>query len=216
MTSLPAATELLGRLRTLPQAARRYCVREFTQNPRLHYWTMLVIAILCIALWFLMDDAHSRKRQEIGAAAQQLMQLRHLAQETEWRDRRTAVEHLRLQLESRLWAADSEALAQANFQDTLVKLAGTSDMPSFDIRVELVANPANALKLRQMSASLSGAFNAEALQRFLAAMARDEHFLVVDRLHIELAASPRFDMLVTTYLRPTGATPRDGNAARRT
>jgi hypothetical protein len=216
MTSLPAAADVLGRLRILPHAARQYCVREFTQNPRLHYWTLLVAAILWIALWFQIGDAHRRERQEIDAATHQLTELRQLARETEWRDRRTTIDHLRLQLESRLWTADSEALAQANFQDALVKLAGTSGMPSFDIRVELVANPANALKLRQMSASLSGSFNAEALQHFLAAMARDEHVLVVDRLHIEISPSPRFDMLVTTYLRPTGAVPRDGNAARRT
>jgi hypothetical protein len=52
------------------------------------------------------------------------------------------------------------------------------------------------------------------MQKFLAKLEGDGHMLVVDRLRIETTSVPRFDMLLSTYLRPTVAAPIAAGAAK--
>jgi len=132
--------------------------------------------------------------------------LHRLAGQTEWQARRDSVKRLRVQLESHLWEAESDGLAQANFQDLIAKDAKDANVPRVDIHVEIV-NAGPAQSYRQMSATVSGPFTATSLQKFLAAMEGDTHMIVVDRLRIDTASVPRFEMLLSAYLNQAAAKP---------
>jgi hypothetical protein len=190
--------------------AREAFERETRKNPRVHFGFLAILAIVLLGLLFEIDDADRHAQVQIDADAQQLAVLRRLGGQTEWKARRESVQRLRVQLESRLWEAESDGLAQANFQDLISKFAKEAGVARIDAHVEIVNATATAQKYRQMSATVSGPFTAPSLQKFLADLDADEHMLIVDRLRIETAPVPRFEMLLSTYLRPTAAKPAAG------
>jgi hypothetical protein len=165
--------------------------------------------------WFAIEDSHRRAQGAADTASQYLVTLRGLAGQTEWQKRSDTVERLRSQIENRLWDVESDGLAQANFQDLIAKFAERNKLEATDIRVEIVAAASASTKLRQMTASLSGRFDGEKLQNFLADLARDRHLLVVDRLRIETIPLPKYVMAVTTYLRSGAAVSAGATAAPR-
>jgi hypothetical protein len=206
MNSLPLRLPSTDRLQQLWASVRDAFERETRKNPRIHFGILAVLALVLLGLLFAIDDAAHESQGEIDSAAQQLPVLRRLVGQTEWKARLDSVRRLRVQLESRLWEAETDGLAQANFQDLIAKDAKDAEIPRVDIHVEIV-NAGATQGFRQMSATISGPFTAPGLQKFLADLDGDPHVLVVDRLRIDTASVPRFEMLLSTYLNPVAAKP---------
>lgn len=201
MTALTAMQHLRLRFREPIARARRAGAAELARNPRLHVGAFAILSLLLLSLWLAVLDDSRRAQVEASALAQRLAELRNLGAEIDWQQRSEGARRLRADLENRLWPAESDGLAQANFQNLIGKLAADNALETTDIRVEIVA-AAGPMKLRQMTASLSGRFDALKLQGFLAEIARGRRLMTVDRLKIE-AASPaaKFEISVTAYLR---------------
>jgi len=210
LTRLPSPERLLQ----LWALGRQAFERETRKNPRIHLGVLAILAILLLGLWFEVDDSHGQAQAKIAADAEQLTVMRRLAGQTEWKARRDSVQRARVQLESRLWEAESDGLAQANFQDLITKSGKEADLTRVEVHVEIINPAANSRNYRQMSATVTGPFTADTMQKFLAKLEADGHMLVVDRLRIETTSVPRFEMLLSTYLRPTVATPPAAGAAK--
>jgi hypothetical protein len=193
----------LVRLWTL---ARETFERETQKNPRIHIGFLAILAILLLGLVFEVEDGDGHVQTQIDADAQQLATMRRLAGQVEWKSRREAVQRTRVQLESRLWEAESDGLAQANFQDLIGKFAKEANLQHVDAHVEIINASPGTQNYREMSATVTGSFAAPSLQKFLASLEQDGHILVVDRLKVETAPVPRFEMLLSTYLRPNAST----------
>ena len=103
-------------------------------------------------------------------------------------------------------SADSDGLAQADFQDLITELAKQSAIQHLDSHVEIIGVTPESQSFRQMSATVSGVFSPDAMQKFLAGLDSDKHLLMVDRLRIETMPVPRFEMLLSTFLRPGAET----------
>jgi Type II secretion system (T2SS), protein M subtype b len=176
--------------------------RETRDNPRIHLGILAIAAILLIGFWFRIDDSHRRAASDIAAGESQTAGLRRLADQKDWTARLKSVQGLRAQLENRLWEADSDGLAQADFQDLITELAKQATIQHLDSHVEIVGVTPESQSFRQMSATVSGVFNPDTMQKFLAGLDSDKHLLVVDRLRIETMPIPRFEMLLSTFLRP--------------
>jgi hypothetical protein len=58
------------------------------------------------------------------------------------------------------------------------------------------------LKLRQLSAQLSGRFEADGFFKLLQAIAAHDRLVVVERLDIQAAPVPHFEMVLGAFLRP--------------
>jgi hypothetical protein len=202
------------RLLQLWAQARLIFERETRKNPRIHLGLLAILTILLVGLWFEIDDSHHSAQARIAADAEQLTVLRRLGGQTEWKARSDTAQRLRVQLESRLWEAESDGLAQANFQDLIAKFGKSAAMSRVDVHVEIINATAATQNYRQMSATVGGPFTADSMQKFLAELEGDGHMLVVDRLRIETASVPRFEMLISTYLRPTAKTPPAAAAAK--
>jgi hypothetical protein len=204
------------RLLRLWALARETFERETRKNPRIHIGFLAILGILLLGLVFKVEDGDSLTQVQIDADAQQLATMRRLAGQAEWKARRETVQHLRVQLESRLWEAESDGLAQANFQDLISNFAKQGNLQRVEAHVEITnANPATQ-NYREMSATVTGSFSAPGLQKFLASLDEDGHILVVDRLKVETAPVPRFEMLLSTYLRPNASAeaPKNGAAKK--
>ena len=58
------------------------------------------------------------------------------------------------------------------------------------------------MKLRQLSAQIHARFEPAALLKLMHAIAAHDRLLVVERLEVQATATPYFEMLLETYLRP--------------
>lgn len=194
------------RLLRLWMLVRETFERETRKNPRIHIGFLAILAILLLGLVFEVEDGDGHVQTQIDADAQQLATMRRLAGQVEWKSRREAVQRARVQLESRLWEAESDGLAQANFQDLIGKFGRDANIQHLDAHVEIINASPGTQNYREMSATVTGSFAAPSLQKFLASLEQDGHILVVDRLKVETAPVPRFEMLLSTYLRPSAST----------
>jgi hypothetical protein len=70
------------------------------------------------------------------------------------------------------------------------------------MRSSIDANPNNPLKLRRVSAQVSGRFEAAGFVKLLQAIASQERLVVIERLDIHVAPTPRFEMVLGAFLRP--------------
>jgi len=75
-------------------------------------------------------------------------------------------------------------------------------MGRLDIRTSINSNTNNPLKLRQLTAQITGRFEANPLFGLLRSIASYDRLLVVNRLEVQTEPFPHFEMLLGTFLRP--------------
>ncbi len=127
--------------------------------------------------------------------------------ETElWHQRRAESDQWRLQAEGRLWEAETDGLAQANFQSWIAEQAKQTGIRLNDIRTTINTPANNPMKLRQISAQLTGRFEAEGFFKLLETVTTHDRLVVVERLEIQIAPVPHFEMVLGAFLRPAPKT----------
>jgi hypothetical protein len=150
----------------------------------------------------ILDGIDTKMRRTLAEGQDQLGAIEHLGDDDAWRQRRAETDLLRVQAEGRLWEAESDGLAQANFQAWILEQANRAGMAQLDIRTSVNFNANNPLKLRQLTAQVTGRFEANALLALLRSIASHDRLLVVNRLEVQTVPFPRFEMLLGTFLRP--------------
>lgn len=156
----------------------------------------------------LLDSFDSKVERAITEHQRQLAGLGRLGEKEVWHQRRTETDLSRVQAEAELWEAETDGLAQANFQTWILDQAAHAGLGSVEIHTSINANPSNALKLRQLTAQITGRFEVAAFFKLLQAIAAHDRLLVVNRVEIQTVPVSRFEMVLGTFLRP--APPRPG------
>jgi hypothetical protein len=149
-----------------------------------------------------LDGIDTKTRRTLAEGQGQLGAIEHLSGSDIWHQRRAETDLLRVQAEGRLWEAESDGLAQANFQAWILDQANHAGMGQLDIRTSINSNTNNPLKLRQLTAQVTGRFEANGLLALLRSIATYDRLLVVNRLDVQTVPFPRFEMLLGTFLRP--------------
>jgi hypothetical protein len=149
-----------------------------------------------------LDGIDTKLQRTLAEAQAQLGAIEHLSDSDTWRERRAETDLLRVQAEGRLWEAESDGLAQANFQAWILEHANHAGMGQLDIRTSINSNTNNPLKLRQLTAQVTGRFEANGLFALLRSVASYDGLLVVSRLEVQTVPFPHFEMLLGTFLRP--------------
>jgi hypothetical protein len=150
----------------------------------------------------ILDGIASKLRRTLVEGQGQLGAVEHLGDGDTWRQRRAESDLLRVQAEGRLWEAESDGLAQANFQAWILEQANNAGMGQLDIRTSINSNANNPLKLRQLTAQVTGRFEANGLFALLRSIAGYDRLLVVNRLEVQTVPFAHFEMLLGTFLRP--------------
>jgi hypothetical protein len=150
----------------------------------------------------ILDGIATKLRRTLVEGQGQLGAIEHLGDGDTWRQRRVESDFLRVQAEGRLWEAESDGLAQANFQAWILEQANNAGMGQLDIRTSINSNANNPLKLRQLTAQVTGRFEANGLFALLRSIAGYDRLLVVNRLEVQTVPFPHFEMLLGTFLRP--------------
>jgi hypothetical protein len=173
-----------------------------------HRRTRVLLAILAATIaaagLLILDAMDTSMLGRIAERQRQLVRIEQLGK-ADWRQRRDDTEPLRVQAEARLWEAETDGLAQANFQSWITEQAAVAGIGRIEIHTTINSNTTNAMKLRLLSAQVSGRFEPEGFLRLLQAIAGHDRILIVDRLEVQTLPVPHFEMLLGTYLRPAHA-----------
>jgi hypothetical protein len=150
----------------------------------------------------ILDSRNSEIVRDLTEKQRQLARIEQLGQADLWHQRRSETDLSRVQAEARLWEAETDGLAQANFQAWILEQASQAGIRIGDIRTSINAVANNPLKSRQLTAQLGGRFEADGFFKLLQAIAGHDRLVVVERLEIHVAPVPRFEMVLEAFLRP--------------
>jgi hypothetical protein len=177
----------------------RGLLREIKTNRRAAAG-LLAITVLAGGYGLLVvDDAIGATRASFIQAAQRLRRIAASAEEGEWPARATASGALRQALETRLWPAESEGMAQANLQDWLIAAGRDSGLDKLRVKVELARPKGLPPGLYQLIATITALQTDSALIGFLARIEQEKRLLVVDRLHVRERPVPSLEMTLMAY-----------------
>lgn len=179
------------------QAARD----EWRKNARLRMGVWLVLGILAIygVLW--LNDQIAPLQQDYRRLHRQLARLEQLKVQRHWPESAERAALLRQQMESRLWQASSPGLAQANLYGWLHEHLKKIAIDQALIQVEEAAEILPEQAVWQVSAQLTGRFEASSLLKLLRAVEADERLTVIEQLDVRQEPVPRFTLIIKTYFK---------------
>ena len=159
--------------------------------------------IVCASGLTLLDAADTDVLRRLSERQIRLTRVEELGKTDLWHQRRAETDPLRIQAEARLWEGETDGIAQANFQSWIIEQANRAGIGRVEVRTSINASANNPLKLRQLSAHVSGRFEAAGFFKYLQAVAADDRLLVIERLEIQTGPGSHFEMVLATFLRPT-------------
>jgi hypothetical protein len=150
----------------------------------------------------LLDSRDGEIRREVADKRARLARINQVGKTELWQQRRAETQLARDQAEARLWEAETDGLAQANFQSWLLDQAKQAGIAVGEIGSSIDASLNNPLKLRKVTAQMGGRFETPGFVKLLQTIAGQEHLVIIERLDIQVAPTPRFEMVLGAYLRP--------------
>jgi hypothetical protein len=166
---------------------------------------MMLAAILAAGGLMILDSVDSAMLKRIAERQYRLVRIEQVESVDTWRQRRNETDPLRIQAESRLWEAETDGLAQANFQAWIIEQAGAAGIGQIDVHTTINSTTNNPMKLRELSAQVSGRFEAESFFKLLQAISDHNRLVIVERLELQTLPVPHFEMMLGTFLRPARA-----------
>ena len=188
----------LARLRRALEAAQR----EARANPRILIGLLAILLLLWgYGLIGLIDSVEASGRR-FADAELEIRRASTLAGESGWEARAAEAEALKARLLARLWAAETEGQAQADFQEAIAKAARESGLGRPQTRVDRDPTQTQGLGVRVLGATVSADFAPEPLSSFLLKLAQIDRTLQVRSLRTTRQPLARLDMLIATYHGP--------------
>ena len=191
----------------------RDVLAELKTNARARWLLIVGGVIIAFVVLVQVQGAINSVQNSLIKRTQLLARLEATAKNTEWINRRKAVDALRNEFESRLWPWETDGLASAEFQDWISKLARESGVNISEIRPDIELKASGNLGVRKMSANVIGAYDVNAMEKFLGALAVQNRVVMVDRLRLSSTPIGRYEITLVTYLRTKDARPEPGAPA---
>lgn len=176
--------------------------REARANPRV----LIGIVAILLLVWSygliaLIEAVDAAERRLLDAETE-IRRVTQVAGETGWDARAQEMNALKARLLARLWAAETEGQAQADFQEAVARAARESGLGRPQIRVDRDPTQSPALGVRVLSASVGADFAPQALSDFLLRLGALERVVQVRSLRTTRQPLARLDMLIATYHGP--------------
>jgi len=176
--------------------------REARANPRV----LAGLAAIFLLLWGYgligLIDAVDAAGRRLADAELEIRRATGLAGESGWETRVAEAEALKARLLQRLWVAETEGRALADFQEAMSRAARESGIGRAQVRVDRDPTQAQGLGLRVLNATISGDFAPEPLSTFLIKLAATDRTIAVRTLRTVRQPIARLDMTVVTYHGP--------------
>ncbi|MCC6135403.1 MAG: hypothetical protein IT491_08500 [Gammaproteobacteria bacterium] len=174
-------------------------IDEWRRNLRLRLGVLALVVILAGYGLLALADQLKPLRAEHQRLRQQLVNVRNLAEQRFWEDRLTAARALRVQMESRLWRADSRGLANADVQNWINAQLKTAQITPTRVQVEPARELTDHPGLWEVTARLDAPLALENLRELLRLIEGDSRLTVVERLEALPGNPPRFLLGMKAY-----------------
>jgi membrane protein implicated in regulation of membrane protease activity len=178
---------------------------ELQQNARLRIGGWVVLLIILSYPILLLSDWKKAIQADYESVAAQKQRLEALAGRQEWVERVDAAKAVSVQMEGRLWNAESRGLAQADFQKWLDKLVKQAKINDARIRVEPAVDIAGHEGVWQTPATIEGPFDQQSFFDLLHAVEANEQLVSVEQLDIlhqnKAQKQGRFTLVLKAYFR---------------
>jgi hypothetical protein len=191
----------LALAQAIPNSLRKW-LRGNLANRRSRVLVTVFALIVTASGLLILDARDAEIVTHLTEQQRQLARIEQLGQTDLWHQRRVETDLSRVQAEARLWEAETDGLAQANFQSWIIEQANGAGIRVNDIHTSIDAAANNPLKLRQLTAQLAGRFEADGFFRLLQVIGAHDRLVVVERIEIQAAPVPRFEMVLGAFLRP--------------
>ena len=176
--------------------------REAKANPRILLGLAAILALLWgYGLIGLIEAVDAEGRRLVDAESE-IRRTAALAGEPGWEGRALEAEALKARLLQRLWSAETEGQAQADFQEAIAKAARESGLGRPQVRVDRDPTQTAGLGVRVLGASIGADFAPEPLSNFLLKLAALDRTVQVRSLRTVRQPLARLDMTIATYQGP--------------
>lgn len=171
---------------------------EWRRNLRLRLGVLALAVILAGYAALVLNDELKPLRAEHQRLRQQLAGVRTLAEQRFWEERLNAARTLRVQLEGRLWQAESRGLANADVQNWVNAQLKAAKIVATRIQVEPARELVDHPGLWEVTARIEGPLTLANLRELLRGLEGDPRLTVIERLEAQ-GSPPRFALGLKAY-----------------
>jgi hypothetical protein len=180
---------------------------EIAGNRRLQLALLVGAAILWVNITLLLVDVIESRNSALELAIGERRRFEAISKDDQWPQRQAAAEALAERAQQRLWPAESEAIARAEFQEWVLRMARESGLGRPQVRIEREVPGQAPAGSQAIAAQLSADFTPEAFTEFLKRIAGNPRLTVVTSLRIQKNPVPRIDAILTGFTKSkAGAT----------
>jgi hypothetical protein len=173
--------------------------QEWQENRRLRIGGWLILALVFGYCILFLQDKEKMVEEESRVLYSRLAKLQSLAGQSEWSARAQAARSVRVQLESRLFTAESRGLAQANIQTWIdgrikkIQLAGTR------VQVEQARPVSGHQGLLQVTATVQGRFEWDKVVELVRDIERNEHLMFIEQFDVIRLKNEHFTLVFRAF-----------------
>ena len=178
--------------------ALRPAVAELAGNARLRFGVWLIAGIVLFWCVLVQADRVAAVHGDYTVEAAQLAKSRSLAERQDWHDRLAAERETYRRLETALWNAKTEGLAQAKLQGALNEAVEGLDLRNLRIRSGVSQPVPDVSGVWRVQTRLDAAYRSGVELKVLHALAIHPKKMIVDRL--DLRRRSRKDSFMTLML----------------
>ncbi len=172
---------------------------EWSRNKRFRIGVVCIAVILSAYGYLLLDDWESRLKITYYQKLDMAVRLEQLSVRTDWLKHEKSAGAVVIQLESKLWRAESRGLAQAKTQiwiETLLKTHGVEN-PRISVKPAKLSETVS--RVWEVAAKVDAAVNLNDLHRLLKSIEGSGHIVAIEQLDIVQARYGRMEMTLKTY-----------------
>ncbi len=159
----------------------------------------LIFIILTAYTIMRLSDLEDSIKSDYQRKTRHLDELKALTQQSEWINRADAAKALIVQMEGRLWRANSRGLAQANVQIWVDNILKEKNITDAQTQVEPARDITGYEGIWQVSARIDASFNPRQLADLLYAVESHQQLVVIEQLDAILNEMPRFTLVMKFY-----------------
>ncbi len=181
---------------------------EIGNNRRLQIALLAGVVILWVNVTILLVELIASRTGALEAMIDERRRYEAISKDNQWPQRQAAAEALAERALQRLWPAESEAIARAEFQEWVLRTARESGLGRPQVRIEREIPGQAPAGSQPIAALLSADFTPEAFTEFMKRVSTNPRLTVVTSLRIQKNPVPRVDTILTGFTRSpaTGTT----------
>jgi hypothetical protein len=180
---------------------RQNLVSQWRQSPLLQWGSVATLVLLASYLVVFLGDLGTARARQARDLNERVIRLERFSGQTGWTSRAEAARQRRVALESRLWQAGTQGLAQANLQSWLDRELQKQGVDNYQLQVEPARPAPNRPGVLEVRARVKGPFVPEVFFNFLKVIEGHSQPLSVDQLEIQ---GQRFDLSLIAYFQSPG------------